>query len=244
MSAVSLPGGRAFATATALLAGLLLPHQGTAQTRPSPEPTPVRLPAMTGRPLPGPVYEIPEFTRAVEHGTRTRDGRPGTGNWVQHARYRIDARLDPAAHRVSGEEHVVYFNASPDTLGRLAVHLRQNAFAAGNPRRQPAPITGGITLDRVAVAGRTLTPPSEGVQPVPITDLAHGRAAGTGDYVVDGTVAWISLPTPLLPHDSIALDFAWSYEPPPAPSDGRQGREGDVYLMGYWYPQVAVYDDV
>jgi hypothetical protein len=189
------------------------------------------------------VYEIPEFTRAVARGTRTRDGRPGSGYWVQHARYRIDARLDPATHRVSGEEHVVYFNNSPDTLGRLAVHLRQNAFAAGNPRRQPAPITGGITLDRVAVAGRTLTPPSTGVTPVPITDLAHAPMA-TGDYSVDGTVAWLSLAAPLLPRDSVALDFTWSYEPPPAPSDGRQGREGDVYLLGYWYPQVAVYDDV
>jgi hypothetical protein len=246
MSAATFFGGRALAASAALLAGLLLPRPGAAQTRPAPEPATSALPAAApeaDRPLPGPVYEIPEFTRAVARGTRTRDGRPGSGYWVQHARYRIDARLDPATHRVSGEEHVVYFNNSPDTLGRLAVHLRQNAFAAGNPRRQPAPITGGITLDRVAVAGRTLTPPSTGVTPVPITDLAHAPMA-TGDYSVDGTVAWLSLAAPLLPRDSVALDFTWSYEPPPAPSDGRQGREGDVYLMGYWYPQVAVYDDV
>src|SRR5574338_168255 len=147
MSAATFFGGRALAASAALLAGLLLPRPGAAQTRPAPEPATSALPAAApeaDRPLPGPVYEIPEFTRAVARGTRTRDGRPGSGYWVQHARYRIDARLDPATHRVSGEEHVVYFNNSPDTLGRLAVHLRQNAFAAGNPRRQPAPITGGI----------------------------------------------------------------------------------------------------
>ena len=231
MSGASLQGGRALAASVALLAGLLLARESAAQTRASPAPATSESSAGTpqaARPLPGPVYEIPEFTRAVERGTRTRSGRPGRGYWVQHARYRIDARLDPASHRVTGQEQVVYFNDSPDTLQRLAVHLRQNAFAAGNPRRQPAPITGGITLDRVAVAGHTLTPP----------------AAGGGDYVVDGTVAWISLPAPILPRDSTTLDFAWSYEPPPSPSDGRQGREGDVYLMGYWYPQVAVYDDV
>ena len=28
------------------------------------------------------------------------------------------------------------------------------------------------------------------------------------------------------------------------PSDGREGRDDHLYFMGYWYPQVAVYDDV
>jgi hypothetical protein len=52
------------------------------------------------------------------------------------------------------------------------------------------------------------------------------------------------LPAPLQSGDSLSLDFAWSYSPAPSPSDGRQGRESDVYFMGYWYPQIAVYDDV
>jgi hypothetical protein len=244
MSAVHDHRGRcSLATFAALPAILLFSRPGAAQTRPSPALAPAAT-LEAGRPLPGPVYEIPEFTRAVERGTRTRDGRPGAANWVQHARYRIDARLDPTEHRVTGEEQVVYLNHSPDTLRRLAVFLRQNAFAAGNPRRQPAPITGGMTLDRVAVGGRVLRPPGPAVAAVPITDLAKENAPAAGDYAVDGTVAWIPLSTPLLPHDSVALDFAWSYSPPPSPSDGRQGREGDVYFMGYWYPQVAVYDDV
>ncbi|MBX6333638.1 MAG: M1 family metallopeptidase [Gemmatimonadaceae bacterium] len=42
----------------------------------------------------------------------------------------------------------------------------------------------------------------------------------------------------------MALDFAWSFTPPPSPSDGREGREDHLYFIGYWYPQVAVYDDV
>ena len=55
---------------------------------------------------------------------------------------------------------------------------------------------------------------------------------------------WITLATPLLPHDSARLELAWSYVPPLTPSDGREGRDDHLYLMGYWYPQVAVYDDV
>jgi hypothetical protein len=196
-----------------------------AQTQPS-APLAPAVTAAGGRPIPGPVYEIPDFTRAVERGTRTRTGRPGANYWVQHARYAIQAGLDVGTNRVSGSERVVYLNNSPDTLHRLAVYLRQNVFAAGNPRRRPVPITGGMTLSRVTVNGHVI-----------------GAAAGSG-YTVDGTVMWIPLAAPLAPHDSATLAFAWSYAPP-SPNDGRQGRDGHVeYFMGYWYPQVAVYDDV
>jgi peptidase M1-like protein len=196
-----------------------------AQTQPS-APLAPAVTAAGRRPIPGPVYEIPDFTRAVERGTRTRTGRPGAGYWVQHARYSIQAGLDVATNRVSGSERVVYLNNSPDTLRRLAVYLRQNAFAAGNPRRKAVPITGGVTLGRVTVNGHVI-----------------GASAESG-YTVDGTVMWIPLASPLAPHDSATLAFAWSYVPP-SPNDGRQGRDGHVeYFMGYWYPQIAVYDDV
>jgi hypothetical protein len=197
------------------------------------------------RPVPGPVYEMPEFAAAVTRGTRTRSGRPGSSYWVQHARYAIDARLDPTNDRVTGHERVVYLNSSPDTLRRLAIYLRQNAFAAGNPRRQSAPITGGVSLQRVVANERAIPPQSTGTTVVPITDVANRRLSDAGGYTVDGTVMWLPLATPLLPHDSVSLELTWSYVPPPSPSDGRQGREGHhLYFMGYWYPQVAVYDDV
>ena len=216
----------------------------SAQTRPSPPLDPV-VTAHGGRPIPGPVYEIPGFTRAVDAGTRTRTGQPGARNWVQAARYTISAQLDTTTDRMSGSERVVYLNNSPDTLERVAVYLRQNAFAAGNPRTQPVEITGGVTLTRVVANGRVLAPADTGVSAVPITNVATRPAAAPTGYTVDGTVMWIPLPTPLAPHDSATMEFAWSYVPPESPSDGRQGREGhQLYFMGYWYPQMAVYDDV
>lgn len=207
-------------------------------------PVPPLAPATGARPVPGPVHEIPGFSRAVERGTRTRTGRPGASNWAQHARYSIDASLDVANNRVSGRERVVYLNNSPDTLRRLAVYLRQNAFAAGNPRNQAAFITGGVTLGRVAVGGVEMPAHSSGVNVVPITSVNKQGAPSSAGYTVDGTVLWIPLDTPLLPRDSTRLEFEWSYVPPPSPSDGRQGREEHLYFMGYWYPQLAVYDDV
>ncbi|HWA17164.1 MAG TPA: M1 family metallopeptidase, partial [Gemmatimonadales bacterium] len=179
--------------------------------------------------------ETPGFTRAVAMGTRTRSGQPGTRNWVQGARYRIDARLDPTQHRLSGHEFVTYLNHSPDTLARIAVYLRQNAFAGESPKRDFLPVTKGMQLTRVGAGGQTLQP---------IVERPRRGAAPTPGYRVNGTIMWIQLPAPVLPGDSTSLEFSWSYEVPPSPSDGRQGREADVYIIGYWYPQVAVYDDL
>jgi len=229
----------------ALLAGTLLGLHAApvlAQSRPAP----VADPAATlrgGRPLPGPLYETAAFTRAVEAGTRTRTGRPGQAYWVQHARYRIEARIDTASGRVEGREAVRYLNRSPDTLRRVAVYLRQNVFAPGSPRLGAAPVTGGVRLERVAAAGRDLEAEPPRNPAVPITEAPPGPPE-TGRYAVDGTVMWIALSDPLSPGDSLDLSFAWSYAPAPAPSDGREGRDGGVWFMGYWYPQVAVYDDV
>ena len=125
-------------------------------------PQPADSAVSVGRPLPGPVFETPEFTRAVARGTRTRTGEPGAANWVQHARYVIRAQLDVATSRVSGEERVTYLNRSPDTLRQVAVYLRQNVFAPGSPRRGPVPITGGVTLTRVAADGQALDTVSRG----------------------------------------------------------------------------------
>ena len=53
----------------------------------------------------------------------------------------------------------------------------------------------------------------------------------------------VHLPRPLAPHDSVDLDIAWAFQVPP---DGapREGTTGDVFMVAYWYPQLAVYDDV
>ena len=226
--------------AAALMLGVA--PRAAAQTRPAPALHPAAT-AAAGRPVPGPVFESPGFTRAVERGTRTRTGEPGPNYWVQHPRYSIDVSLDVTHDRVSGREMVVYVNHSPDSLRTIPVYLRQNVFAPGTPRRQPVPITGGVHLARVTVNGRTITPQT-GLNPaMPITASPRNPPA-PGQYVVDGTVMWIPLANPVLPGDSITLGFAWSYTPPPAPADGREGHDGHVYFMGYWYPQIAVYDDV
>jgi hypothetical protein len=209
-------------------------------------PAPLSDPFASGhepRPIPGPIFESNHFSRAVARGTRTRTGAPGANYWVQHPSYEIHAALDPVAHRVTGKERITYRNFSPDTLRTIETYLRQNAFAAGSPRRQSVPETDGVTLESVLVDGTAIHAEADRNPAMPVT-AAPARRPTPGEYAVDGTVMSIPLATPLVPGATVALDIAWSYTPAPAPADGREGRDGNVYFMGYWYPEVAVYDDV
>ncbi|HEY8311126.1 MAG TPA: M1 family metallopeptidase [Gemmatimonadaceae bacterium] len=211
-----------------------------AQSRPNPVVTSDGI-LDSRRPIPGSVYESAPFTRAVQKGTRTRTGAPGPRNFVQHARYAINASIDPGSNTVGGSEHVVYLNNSSDTLSYLMVHLRQNVFKAGSERRDnQTPVTDGMKITHVAVNGATIDP-----QSTQAPQRRRGRRAGEPTtYTIDGTVMRVPLAKPLLPHDSTSLDITWSYVPALTPSDGREGRDDHLYFMGYWYPQIAVYDDV
>lgn len=181
------------------------------------------------RPIPYPVPESPAFRRAVEQGTRTRSGRPGPKYWTQYATYSIQAELDPATKRLRGRERVRYQNRSPDTLARVAVHLYQNLFRPGAARDEPVPVTAGMELTHVIAQGQRLA-------------VVDARSTLPG-YEIDGTVAWLRLPRPIPPGRSADLEFEWSFTVPP---DGapRSGTDGEIFYLAYWYPQLAVYDDV
>ena len=201
----------------------------------APSPPPVAAPAaadvardslLARRPIPHPLVEPPAFARAVERGTRTRLGTPGPNYWQQYARYAITAELDPEIQRLAGQGTVTYYNRSPDTLRTVWLHLHQNLFAPNGVRNEVVPVTNGMEVYSVAADGRSLAPADSGV-----------------GYWVDATRMRVTLPTPLLPGATTELRLAWAFEVPP---DGapRSGSTGDTFMIAYWYPQVAVYDDV
>ena len=178
------------------------------------------------RTLPYPVFESSAFASAVRRGTRTRTGAPGPNYWQQFARYHIDAELVPTTSQINGRETVRYFNHSPDTLKTVWIFLNQNLFAPGSPRDEPVPVTAGTEVLRVAVGAQALQ-----------------KGATGASYSVDGTLMRVGLPHALAPRDSVDFDIAWAFQLPP---DGapREGTNGDVFMVAYWYPQMAVYDDV
>jgi hypothetical protein len=205
----------------ALLALLALPSVLTAQQAGAWPPE---------RPFPNPV-EVPRgFQRAVQRQTRTTTGVPGPRYWQQWADYRIRASVDPAAKTVTGSESIVYHNRSPDTLQTLNVQLILNVHRPEAQRDEENEATGGVNLTRVAARGQ---------------NLGEARQRGQAGYAMQGTNLVLRPGAPLLPGDSIRLDFEWNFKIPQAGASGRMGYDADnLVFMAYWYPQMAVYDDV
>ena len=195
--------------------------------------------AAAQRVIPYPVMPTPQFERAVANGTRTLDGTPGAAYWQNRADYHLTARLDETEHTLHGTGTITYTNHSPDELAYLVVKLKQNVHAPGVVRNRPVAVTGGMTLASLAVDGTALADASS-----PITPGRYTSRVTPGTYAVDGTLLTLGLTTPLAPGASTTLELAWSYPVPPATGTYRQGQDGEVYYLGYWYPQMAVYDDV
>jgi hypothetical protein len=181
------------------------------------------------RPVPYPVTAPPQYRRAIERGTRTLAGAPGPAYWQQWTDYTLRASLDPAAKRVDGHARIVYHNRSPNALPVVFVHLLQNLHALGAVRLEPQEVTGGMRLQRVVADGQVLP------------DGALDQGPG---YEVLGTAMALRPPAPVQPGGRLELELDWSFTVPQS-SAGRMGWSGDdLFHIAYWYPQMAVYDDV
>jgi hypothetical protein len=194
------------------------------------------------RPIPYPI-EVPNaFEAAIERGTRTATGEPGPGYWQQWADYVITARLDTDARRLHGRAEIVYRNNSPDVLAELHVDLHQNLHAPGVVRFEPAEVTGGVDVRRVAVDGREAATPggrSGAVGATGAGSVAQPR------YAIAGTRMVIVPPSPVQPGASVRLELDWSFAIPQAGAGARMGwHRDDLFFLAYWYPQMTAYDDV
>jgi hypothetical protein len=162
--------------------------------------------------------------------TRTADGAPGSAYWQQWVEYDIDARVDTDARTLVGSETIRYHNNSPNRLPMLLLNLNQNYHAEGVERVRPAEVTGGMEIEGVAYEGRPLGPTSSQQQP---------------GWIVNGTLMLVVLPSPVAPGDTVELAVEWSFPIPQAGASARMGYSGqELFYLAYWYPQMAVYDDV
>ena len=190
-------------------------------TAPSPESGSSRATGLT-------IPAVEAFDRAVAAGTRTRTGAPGPRYWQQWTDYKLQAELNPISKRLAGQGSLTYYNRSPDTLKEVYVHLLHNLFAPDARHNTDVPWSvEGVKLSRVAAQGKELRATEED---------------GPG-YLVNGTIMRIRLPNPLPPGQSANLEFTWGLRIPP---DGapRGGQDGEAFYVSYWYPQMAVYDDL
>ncbi|MDI3316628.1 MAG: M1 family metallopeptidase [Bacillota bacterium] len=142
--------------------------------------------------------------------------------------YRIDVRLDPATHRLTGRERIVWRNRSTLTVDALYLHLYMNAFSGPDTSfmRESGGQLRGIRWDSrhpgwIRVEGR----PLEVVQPD--DHNPHDR-----------TLARLPLERPVPPGGSTTVDLAFQVQLPRV--FARAGYAGDFVMAGQWFPKVAV----
>lgn len=165
---------------------------------------------------------------AYDKQTRSHDGRPGPKYWQNRAEYRIDVAIDVPKKVVNGKVNIRYFNNSPDTLKMLRLKLAHDLWRKNSQRAYElaaADITEGVEVRNVQV-GATPLPPEKIRQANTFLDLTPDQ--------------------PLPPGRSVDLSLEWSHIAPSA--KGTVPREcvcdSTTWFAAYWYPQVAVYDDL
>ena len=186
--------------------------------------------ARAERPIPYPLEPDDAFQQAIEAGTRTPTGQPGPDYWQQWADYTLSARLYPDERRLVGSATIRYENRSPDTLPAVLVNLLQNYHAPGAVRVRPAEVTRGVEIERLAADGRI---------------LEEQRMGEGARYWITGTLLGVRLPEPLEPGGVATLEIDYAFDVPQQGASGRMGyHSDDLFYLGYWYPIMAVYDDV
>src|SRR6185436_2647391 len=65
---------------------------------------------------------------AFDNGTRSTDGKPGKNYWQNFADYDLKIKFNPKTRLVEGSENIVYYNNSPDTLGKLIIRNYPDFF--------------------------------------------------------------------------------------------------------------------
>lgn len=184
---------------------------------------PSQSPNRIARPIPYPLPTTKAWEKAIQNGTRTTKGIPGPNYLTNYTQYKIDAELEPGTAKVRGHVEISYENRSPKPLRRIVLHLRQNLHKEGSVRNRFVEITGGVETSNIQV---------------------NGKKPGKRMVQVRGTVMTIRLAESLKPQSKVRISMDWNYRVPNlgAPRNGQDDHH--VFWIAYWYPQVAVYDDV
>jgi len=198
-------------------------------------PAAAQAPSSPGEPGGGTLSPFRPLALPAGNLLRTGSGRPGSRYWQQRADYRIQATLDPERHELRGRETIHYVNRSPDRLPYLWLFLEQNICG-------PTSITEKLDQPPLVFLGSTFDFSCKGFPGgLELDEVRVGLTEVTP--VIYGTTMRLDLPRALAPGALVDITLAWRFTVPDYGA-GRMGRDGTLYVIGQWYPRMAVYDDV
>lgn len=163
---------------------------------------------------------------------------PDTAMSKRIVAYAIDAKLDPATHRITASETLTYHNLTGQAQTEFPFHLYLNAFQ---------PQSTWMTEQRLDNSGYDWKPEHFGS--IKISSI---EVAGVGDITssmhfvqpddgnaADQTVMMVKLPKPVAPGADVEFKIAFVDQMPQVVA--RTGYLRDFYMVGQWFPKVGVW---
>ena len=173
---------------------------------------------------------IPRNIRpAYEKGTRSPDGKPGPEYWQNSSDYKIDVEIDPSTYFIKGNEDIIYHNNSSDTLKIIVLRLYPDIYKKGSARDfsvSPEAINNGMLIEKLVIGKNEI-------------DLEDKNV-----YNNLNTISIIKLSDFIPPESLVNIKASWDFYMTPKTRLRMGVYDSTKILVGYWYPQIAVYDDV
>ena len=150
----------------------------------------------------------------------------------------MNVHLDTKTNKVNGDQKIVYYNNSPDTLTKVYYHLYFNAFQPGSMmdvRSRSLPDPDRRVTDRIS----KLKEDEIGYQHV----QSLKQDGKDISFRANGTILEVTLAKAILPKAKTTFEMKFEAQVPvQIRRSGRNNREGIAYSMTQWYPKLAEYD--
>jgi hypothetical protein len=163
---------------------------------------------------------------------RSANGAPGSKYWQNRADYTLQATIDTVENILKGTETISYTNNSPDNLSSLWLQLDQNTYRK-DARSKFYSSRGGNAF-------------TDGYQFENVTIEYRGKTL-KADYIINDTRMQIRLPNALSSKEKIKINIKYHYNIPGnfgGRTDFFSTKNGKIYEIAQWYPQMCVYDNL
>lgn len=166
-----------------------------------------------------------EFQKAYENGTRSTDGKSGANYWQNRSDYTIEAKFNTATRTLTGKGNITYHNESPNFIGYFFLRLYQDMNKPESEKDwvyNKESFSDGVSVNTIRIDGNEIDIP--------------GQTSRSGTN--------LRIKYPINSGEVHELYIEWSIQLPEARLP-RMGRyDSTTYMIAYWYPQMAVYDDI
>lgn len=194
------------------------------------------------------LYMHREFKKAYQNKTRSFTGEPGENYWQNSLIYNMDVEVVPKTWQILGKAKISYTNKSNDSLGEIYIKLHPNHYKKGALRANEIPIenlTNGMLIEALSFNGKNITLKGSSkytnLAPENIdTTITSNKITKTegSSYIR------LNLSNPIPPNSTTQMSLNWSTYLPSVYVNRMGAYDLESAFVGYWYPQIAVYDDI